>query len=122
MTYEAHLRLFNARRLHPWLSEHDVFIRGELAKLEVTDPSAAQSHREFYEKKLQEYVNQQKQEEVKVEEALNDGEITKEDLELIIAKKEKEKVKEEVKEELTIADLEKVIEKKEKKVKKHKIS
>ena len=58
LEYEAHLRLFNARRLHPWLPEHALFIAGELAKLEVVDKTAAVNFREFYEKKMDDYEHE----------------------------------------------------------------
>lgn len=55
--------MFISKRLHPWVPEHAVFIKGELAMLEVTDPSAAATYRAFYEQKaLEAPVEPEKQE------------------------------------------------------------
>lgn len=87
LQYSALLKHFTDRRLHPWIPEHKLFILGELAKLEVTDPSAAASFKEFYDKKMEHYEAEQKASEVQVEEALKDGDISVEDLQLILDKR-----------------------------------
>jgi hypothetical protein len=53
--------------LHPWIPEHAIFIRGELAKLEVTDPTAAASFKQFYEEKMDKYESEQPKEPEPVE-------------------------------------------------------
>ena len=58
LNYEAHQKMFIARRLHPWIPEHDLFIRGEIAKLEVTDPTAASSYGSFYGESMQKYIEE----------------------------------------------------------------
>ncbi len=68
--YEALLRLFVAQRLHPWIPEHDLFIKGEIAKLEVTDPSNAESQKKFYAEKMQKYIDEHPEEFPPVEEVI----------------------------------------------------
>lgn len=89
LQYAALLKHFNDSRLHPWIPEHAIFIKGEIAKLEVTDPTAAASFKKFYESKMEKYEAEQKASEVKVEEALSDGDISVEDLQLILDQKKK---------------------------------
>lgn len=62
LQYEALRRHFETRRLHPWIPEHELFIRGEIAKLEVTDPTAAVSFEEFYEQKMETYKQEHPEE------------------------------------------------------------
>ncbi len=62
ITHAALLRHFNDRRLHPHIPEHALFIRGEIAKLEVVDPSAAASFKAFYDEKLVAYMQEHPQE------------------------------------------------------------
>lgn len=91
--HEALRRLFHDRRLHPWVPEHDLFIRAELAMQEVLDPSAAANFKAFYEQKMVDYLAAQKAEEPKGEEP--NGELTIDDLQKVLEKKEKLAAKEE---------------------------
>ena len=53
--HEALMKMFYARRLQPAIPEHDVFIKAEIAKLEVLEPKDAESFKEFYGKALKSY-------------------------------------------------------------------
>lgn len=53
--HAALLRMFQARRLMPWIPEHAIFIAGEIAKLEILDPHDAENFRSFYSKTLEDY-------------------------------------------------------------------
>lgn len=75
--------------MHPWIPEHKVFIDSEIAKLAFTDKKEAEYLRQVYDNKMAKYQEALKQEEKKVEEALNDGDISMEDLRKIVADKEK---------------------------------
>lgn len=53
--HEALQRMFINRRLCPWVPDHALFIKAEIAKLEVLEPHDADSFRAFYDKSLAEY-------------------------------------------------------------------
>jgi hypothetical protein len=53
---EALRRMFYAYRMIPWAPEHELFIKGELAKLEVLEPSSAKAFKDFYEKRMQDHL------------------------------------------------------------------
>ncbi len=50
--HAALLRLFGERRLDPTVPEHNLFIRGQLAMLELTNPGDAANFKAFYDEKL----------------------------------------------------------------------
>ena len=102
--HEALQRHFLARRLHPWIPEHAIFIKGELAKLDVLDKHDAESFRAFYEEKMEKYreehpeefkkeEEEKKKEEVKIEEPKIEEELKVEEKKAPKKKGRKPKVK-----------------------------
>ena len=71
--YEALRKMFNDKRLHPWIPEHEIFIKGELAKLAVTEPKDAASYKAFYDEKMKKYLESQKSVEVPVEQPVEEA-------------------------------------------------
>lgn len=55
LQHEALQRMFHLRRLQPWNEEHALFIKGELAKLEVIDKHDFENFKAFYDKLMDEH-------------------------------------------------------------------
>lgn len=57
--HQALTTMFYARRLDPSNSEHAMFIKAEIAKLEVLDPHDSESFKTFYDEKTKQYLASQ---------------------------------------------------------------
>lgn len=55
LQHEALSKMFRNRRLQPGIPEHDLFIKAEIAKLEILEPHDAETFKEFYDKKHAEF-------------------------------------------------------------------
>src|SRR3990167_9441675 len=55
LQYEALRTMFHARRLHPWIPEHSIFIEAQLAQLKILEPKDYEGFKEFYDQKLKNY-------------------------------------------------------------------
>lgn len=76
-------------RMFPWMPEHKAFIDAEIAKLSVLDPKEAEFMRKQYDEKMAKHEEAEAASQKKVEEALSDGDVSLEDLRLILAERKK---------------------------------